>query len=128
MMSVSQEFLNNKIIIHATHLNIKKYIKAPKQKALKVCRKEDIMAAIRVNLFFPDNHEIALLPKGQRAVKAKELIEFALTYQKQITQLQSDITDIKNMVSSGVIPPVPEKSKEMIDADAELIKDILGMS
>lgn len=86
------------------------------------------MAAIRVNLSFPDKHYIALLPKKHRAKKAQELIKFALTYQEQLTQLQSDITDIKNMISSGAIPPVPKKSKEMIDADAELIKDILGMS
>lgn len=79
----------------------------------------------RVTLYFPEGHWALDLPQKDRAKKVKEILESA----HDIVDLKNDIADIKKILMSGgnytPSPPVP--SKDMEDADKELIMSFMGM-
>lgn len=86
------------------------------------------MGKNRVVIYLSDGHEILDLPVKERGKKVKELIEFALQYKDQLSEIQADVLEMKKILTSGTMPPlIPEESKIMTDADTNLIKDILGI-
>lgn len=53
---------------------------------------------MRINLYFPDDHIIAQIPKGERTKQVKTLIEFALIHKKRVEYLENEIKTLTQTV------------------------------